>query len=414
MHRVVLLLLLVLGCRTSVWAADWPQWRGRNRNNEWAEKGLPDRLPEKLNKRWSKTIGGGYGGIAVHAGRVFVMDRQTTPREVERIVCLDARSGELLWQHSYEVRYGRLDYGNGPRATPTVHAGKVYTFGALGHVHCLDARTGKVIWAIDSVKEYRGRVPTWGHACSPLVEGKTIIVQVGGQPNACLMALDRETGKEVWRSLDDRPGYSSPVVVDTGKWRQLIYFTPEHVVGMDPGTGKRLWRVPFEGITYDVSISDVVYGDGVLLASNYWSGSKAIRLHEHGRNPEVVWEGTALSLLMSTPLVQGKYVYALDRSRGLKCIEMRSGKVMWEGEHITPRDRNPQASLVWVGSQRALILNTPGDLLLVELTPKKLVPRGKASIIGKTWAHPGFGDGCVFARNDTEIVCVRLTGKEEP
>lgn len=401
--RYTLLLLTVLSL-----AADWPQWRGVHRDGNWPEKDLPARLPDKLTPRWKRPLGAGYGGVAVSGGRVYVQDRQTSPREVERVVCLDAADGKPLWEHAYPVAYGKLEYGNGPRATPTVHAGRVYTYGALGHLFCLDAKSGKVVWRRDAVKDFQGVVPTWGHACSPLVEGKTLIVQAGG-PGALLVALDLDTGKEVWRSLDDPPGYSSPVVIDTGRWRQLVYFTPRHIVGMEPSTGKPVWREPFAGITYDVSISDVVYADGVLLASNYWSGSKAIRLDETGRNPKVAWEGKNLSLLMATPLVQGKYIYGLDRFRGLKCLEMATGKVLWENEHVTPRDSNPQASLVWVGGGRALVLNTPGELLLVELSPKGLTRRGRAPIIGRTWAHPGFGGGSVFARSDKEIVRVVLT-----
>ena len=408
LRRTALSLLLGLPWTPRVFGLDWPQWRGPTRDNRWFEKGLPDRLPAQLSPRWKRPIGGGYGGIAVQAGRVYVQDRQKEPREVERLVCLDAQTGKMLWEHAYPVTYGKLDYGNGPRATPTLHAGRVYCLGALGHLHCLDAQTGKVIWQRDTVKEFRGRVPTWGHACSPLVDGPRLVVQVGGQPDACLVALDLDTGKEVWRSLTDRPGYASPTIIDTGKWRQLVYFTPQHIVGLEPATGKLLWQEPFEGITYDVSISDVVMADGVLLASNYWSGSKAIVLDDQGRNPRVAWEGNQLSLLMSTPLVQGEYFYALDRFRGLKCLHARTGKVLWEGQHVTPRDRNPQASLVWVSDTRALILNTPGELLLVDLTPRGLTHRGKARIVGKTWAHPAFAAGCVFARNDEEIVCVPL------
>ncbi len=405
-----LAVLTFLACLPGL-AADWPQWRGPARDNVWPEKGLPTTLPDALTPRWKKPLGAGYGGIAVASGRVFVQDRAKEPREVERVVCLDARSGEVLWRHAYPVAYGKLDYGNGPRATPTVHDGKVCTMGALGHLYCLEAKTGKVLWSRDTVKDFNGQVPTWGHACSPLIDGARLVVQVGGRPGAGLVALDRDTGKELWRSLDDPPGYSSPVLVEGAKWRQLVYFTPRQVVGLEPATGKVRWRVPFEGITYDVAISDVVFGDGVLLASNYWSGSKAIRLDENGLNPEVLWEGKTLSLLMSTPLVRGKHVYALDRFKGLKCIELRTGKVLWEGEHVTPRDTNPHASLAWAGGNRALILNTPGELLLVELTPTGLVQRGKATVTGRTWAHPAFADGCVFARTDREIVCVPLAGR---
>ncbi len=387
---------------------DWPQWRGAHRDGTWADASVPESFPaEGLKARWSKPIGGGYAGIAATAGRVYTLDRQKEPREVERVLCLNAATGKTLWEHAYPVAYGKLDYGNGPRSTPTVHAGKVYTFGALGHLHCLDANTGKPIWDHDTVREYKGRVPTWGHACSPLVDGERVIVQVGGEDNACLMAFDRATGKELWRTLPDRPGYSSPLLLDTKAGRQLVGWTAEHVNGLDPATGMVLWQVPHT-TNYDVTISDPVYHDGVLLVSDYWEGSKAIQLDEHGRNPKVIWTGRRLSLLMATPLCRDGHAYALDKKDGLKCIELRTGKVKWEGEHVTPKDRNPQASFAWVGANRALILNTPGELILAELTPAGYRQLGKAAIIGKTWANPAFADGCLFARNDTEIVCVPL------
>jgi outer membrane protein assembly factor BamB len=389
--------------------ADWPQWRGPARDGVWPEKGLPDRFPaEGLKPRWKKPLGGGYGGISVAGGLVYVMDRHTKPAEVERVVCLDALTGRELWTQSWPVAYGRLEFGNGPRATPTVQGGRVYALGALGHLVCLDARTGKVVWTRETVKEFKGRVPTWGHSCSPLVDGKRLVVQVGDQPDACLVALDLDTGREIWRSLSDPPGYSSPVLIDTAGGRQLAYFTPRHIVGLNPETGRVVWQVPFEGITYDVSISDVVVASGVLLASNYWSGSKAIRLDDKGANPRVVWEGRELSLLMSTPLVKGGYFYALDRFRGVKCIEAKTGTVLWENWHVTPRGSNPHASLVWIGDDRALILTTPGELVLADLKPAGYRELARVPVVGRTWAHPAFAQKCVFARSDEEIVCVPL------
>src|SRR3954463_2544603 len=151
--------------------------------------------------------------MGVAGGRVYLLDRRKGPPEVERVLCLDAADGKPLWTHEYPAAYGKMEYGNGPRATPTVHAGRVYTFGAVGHLHCLDAATGKVVWARDTVKEFNGRVPTWGHACSPLVDGDRLVVQIGGAPDADLVAFDRHTGKEVWRSLRDRPGYASPQLI---------------------------------------------------------------------------------------------------------------------------------------------------------------------------------------------------------
>ncbi len=392
----------------AAFAGDWPQWRGPTRDGTLVGEKLPDSLPEKLPLRWKQPLGGGYGGIAVSSGRVFVMDRQKTPAEVERIHCLDADTGKTLWTHSYPVTYGKMEYGNGPRGTPTVHDGRVYTFGAVGHLHCLDAVTGKVLWAYDGVKAFKARVPQWGHACSPLIDGERVIVQIGA-PDACLMAFDRRTGKEVWRSVGDPPGYASPTILTTDSFRRLLYWTPENIVGVDPDTGKERWKVAFP-ITYGVSISDIVWDGRIILASNYWSGSKALRLDANGDNPEVVWTGKALSLLMSTPLVRDGKVYAIDRFRSLKCLELATGKVLWEGANVTrERDSNPQASLIASGS-RVLLFNDRGELMLGDLEPTGFKQRGTATILPDTrpWAHHAVAGGRVYARTNEEIVCVQL------
>ena len=404
--RTLLMVLLAMGTAR----ADWPQWRGPNRDGVWSESGITEKLPAKLEARWRKPIGGGYSGIAVVDGRVYAFDYQKKPREQERILCLDARTGETLWTHAYDVAYQKLDYGNGPRGTPTVQASRVYTYGARGRLHCLDARTGKVIWDRDCVKDFNGRVPTWGHSCSPFLEGKRVLVQVGGKPGAGLVALDAETGKEVWRSLDDRPGYSTPIVVSGKSWRQLAYFLPEFVVGLDPETGREQWRVKHAPIEYDVSISDAVWHDGVLLTGDYWTGCRAIQLDEKGQNPKVIWKGKQVSLLMSTPLWRGGYVYALDRHRGLKCIELKTGEIRWQDEHVAQRGNNPHASLVWVG-ERALIFNEKCELILAKLTPAKYEEISKVKVPmtkGFTWAHPAFTGGCIFVRDDEEILCVPI------
>jgi outer membrane protein assembly factor BamB len=403
--------LLVLCLSTSTIAADdWPQWRGLKRDSVWREKGLPEKITaDGLSPRWKQPIGGGYGGIAVAGGRVYVMDRQTKPREVERVLCLSAESGKQLWVREYAVNYNKMDYGNGPRSTPTVHTGRVYTFGAVGHLHCLDAATGEIIWSHDTVREFKGRVPTWGHACSPLVDGDRLIVQIGGE-NACLVAFDCKTGKEIWRALADRPGYSSPVLIEGKFGRQLIYWTAEHLKGLDPATGKVRWQVPHT-TEYDVTISDPVWHDGVLLVSDYWTGSLAYQLSERGDDPKLLWQGKRLSLLMSTPLTRDGHVYALDKDKGLKCIEVKTGKVKWDGEFVTPRGHNPQASLVWAG-ENALIFNELGELIQARLTPAGFREVSKVSVVKDgTWANPAFADGCIYARNDKEIVRLGLKGK---
>jgi outer membrane protein assembly factor BamB len=424
LDRAFLLAVSLLALPGPARAGDWPQWRGPTRDGVWDQDGLPDRFPDAgLKTVWRRAIGGGFAGIAVAGGRVYTLDRRTQPGEVERVLCLNATTGAELWVQAYPVSYGKMDYGNGPRSTPTFHDGRVYTFGAVGHLYCFDAAAGRILWSHDTVKEFGGRVPMWGHACSPLVDGEHVIVQVGGEQNASLVAFHRISGKEIWRSLSDRPGYSSPILIEPRgrepkvSVRQLVYWTPQHIAGLDPVTGKILWQVPFES-TYDVAISDPVWHDGVLLVSGYWEGSRALRVGPDGDKPKIVWEGRRLSLLMSTPLYRAGNTYAVDKRDGLKCIELRTGKVRWQGEHVTPKDQNPHASLVWAG-RRALIFNAKGELILAELSPDGYRQISKAAVLkasvpgSPAWATPAFADGCLFARNDEEIVCVALIEKKK-
>jgi outer membrane protein assembly factor BamB len=239
-----------------------------------------------------------------------------------------------------------------------------------------------------------------------LVDGDRLIVQIGGE-NACLVAFDRRTGNTVWRALPDRPGYSSPVPIEGAFGRQLVYWTAEHLNGLEPATGKLLWQAPHT-TEYDVTISDPVWHEGVLLVSDYWTGSLVYQLDQRGNKPKLLWQGKRLSLLMSTPLARDGHIYALDKDKGLKCIELKTGKMKWDGEFVTPRGRNPQASLVWAG-ETALIFNELGELIQARLTPEGYHEVGKAAILENgAWAHPAYADGCIFARNDKEIVCVRL------
>lgn len=406
MIRVSLLIVVIAAAACG---ADWPQWRGPGRDGVWPEKNFPARLPADAKPKWRTPIGGGYSGIAVVAGKAYTLDYQRKPREIERVLCLEAATGKPLWTHSYEVAYEKMDYGNGPRCTPTVRDGKVYTLGAHGHLFCLDASSGKVLWQHDCVKEFKGRVPTWGYSCSPFVDEDRVLVQIGGLPDAGMVAFHADTGKEVWRSLGDRPGYSSPISIAGKGWRQIAYFTPQALVGLEPKTGKELWRLPVEEeISYDVAIADVIYHDGVLLTSDYWTGCRAVRLDENGRNPKLLWKGKQVSLLMSTPLWRDGHIYALDRSRGLKCIELATGKVKWDGADVAARGQNPQAALVWI-DERVLIFNEKCQLILARLTTNKYEEIGRLTILDKfVWAHPAFADGCLYFRDDTEIVCVPI------
>jgi outer membrane protein assembly factor BamB len=396
---------------TAAGAADWPRWRGPDGAGVWRGVKLPEELSEeRIERRWRVPIGGGYSGIAVSAGRVLTLDHQKSPGSIERLSCFDAGSGSELWTYAWDVDYGDLDYASGPRSTPAIDGGQVFATGTMGHIHAVELSSGRLLWSRDTVKELDAKLPIWGQAASPLVDGELVFVLPGGRPGGTLLALERHTGEERWRALDDRPGYTAPILIEAGGRRQLAVWSADGVVGLAPHSGEVLWRFPFKTSNFDVAIHSPVFHDGMLFVSGYWDGSRMLKL-PGGSEPELAWEGRVLSCLMSTPLFRDDHLYALDKASGLLCLEWQSGRKLWSDDHrMTPKARNPHAWLVWAGepSGRAVVLNELGFLIIATLSPEGYEEHGRVQIIGKTWAHPAFAGQEVFARSDTEMVCVRL------
>jgi outer membrane protein assembly factor BamB len=399
---------------------DWPRWRGPRGDGTWTGPELPEKWPEAgLGRVWRQEIGGGYGGVAVAGGRVYVMDRegpsaqdaqQEDRREFERVLCFDALTGRPLWSHAYPVDYKDVQYGNGPRATPTVVQRHVYTLGATGALHCLDAVDGSVVWHKDLLRDYGARIPVWGLSASPVVFEDLVIVHPGGEPDACLIAFNRLTGDEVWRNLPDEAGYATPIVIESHGRTQLVAWTPSNLCGLDPRTGELFWSIPFV-VTYGTSIATPIFQDNIVLVSNYYEGAKAIELGSEPTDAKVLWEDRRnLRGLMCQPLCRDGHAYLLDKRFGLTCFELRSGKKLWDDAgRMTPKGRNPQATMVRLGeTDRALVLNSEGDLILARFTPAAYEELSRTNIISPTWAHPAYAGGYAFARNDTELVCVQM------
>lgn len=401
--------LLVSPARAT--AEDWPRWRGPRGDGTWNGPALPDAWPQDgLAVRWRTKIGGGYAGIVVDAGRVYTMDRQEEPTEVERVLCFDAADGRLLWHHDYPVTYGDLSYGNGPRAAPTVAEGRVYTLGAMGDVCCLDAKDGRPIWTHNAVREQEAKLPEWGLAASPVRWKHLLITHTGAGEGRCLSAYDASSGRPVWNRGDDPAGYATPIVIQHQGESLLVAWTPLHILGVDPLTGRIHWRIPYE-VTYGVSIATPIYHNDTILVTGYWEGTKAIRLGDTPREASLLWEeGRVLRGLMSQPLVREGYVYSIDKRFGLTCFELATGRKLWDaGNRMTPRGRNPQATMVWTGNQdRVLVLNSEGELILARFNPNGYTELARTGIIGATWAHPAYAGQHVYARDDKELVCVSL------
>ncbi len=400
----------------SFWAGsarseDWPQWRGPRGDGTWNAPKLPVRWPENgLSERWKKTIGGGYAGVIVADGRVYNADRLTEPKEIERIQCLEANTGDLIWEHADPVEYADLSYGNGPRAAPTVFDGRLYTLGALGQAHCFDARTGALLWSKHLQNDFDGRMPTWGFAASPYIFENTVILTPGSKDKGSIIALDRVTGDLVWKSLSDETTYATPVLVEHAGRKEMICWMPTQIRSLDPHTGKLLWSHPYK-VDYNVSIATPVYHQGIVLVSGYWDGARAMKLPDKPGKAALAWENRReYQGLMSQPLCRDGIAYLLCRNRGLQAFEIADGKKLWDDDNtLTPRGRNPQATLVWLNDDdRIIALNSEGELILARINRSGYHDEARTKIIGPTWAHPAYAGRYVFARNDNELICVEL------
>ncbi len=414
-------------------AADWPQWRGPNRDGIWTETRTVERFESaQLPIKWRVEIGSGYNGPTVANGRVYVMDRVTRPAHQECVHCFDAATGQERWSFAYECRYERVQYEAGPRAAITIRDGRVYSLGTMGHLHSFDAESGKLLWSRDGRQEYGARVPVWGIAGAPLVEGDLLIVPIGGKDNACLMAFDAATGQERWRALNDSLSYSAPIVIEQAGKRVLVYVTGERIVGLDPQTGRLCWEHPFPPTRMIMTIATPVFDGKHLFVSGFFDGSLLLKVHQGKLAVEELWrrQGTderntdALHCCISTPVILGDFIYGVDSHGELRCLDLKTGDRLWEDLTATPKARWANIHMVRNGD-RIWMFNERGELIisrldrdgfheinrakLIEPTTAQLDQRG-----GVTWSHPAFANRCVYARNDNELVCADLTAKEAP
>ncbi len=413
-------------------ADEWPQWRGPNRDGVWRETGLVERFEtEQLPIVWRAEIGSGYSGPTVAQGRVYVMDRLVKPKQVERVHCFDRKTGRHLWTHEYDCPYVGISYQAGPRASVTIDEGRAYSLGTMGHLFCFDAESGRVLWQRDMREDYKIRMPIWGIAASPIVVGELLIVQVGGQPDACLVALDRKTGQERWRALEDRASYSSPILIEQAGRPVLVAWTGGHVAGLNPQTGEVYWKYPFPPRQMVISIATPIVRGERLFVTSFYDGSLMLRVPRDELAVELLWqragknerETDALHSIISTPYMKGDFVYGVDSYGELRCLDAATGDRIWESLEATPKARWSTIHMVENGD-RMWMFNERGELIIARLSPEGYQEISRAKLIeptreqlrrrnGVCWSHPAFAYRHVFARNDKEIVCANLAARAE-
>jgi outer membrane protein assembly factor BamB len=411
-------------------ADDWPQWRGPTRDGVWHESGVIERFPApRLELRWRAPVSSGYCGPTVADGRVYVTDRVVDPDEIERVLCFDWQTGRTLWTHSYPCRYDNVGYKAGPRASVSIDDGRAFALGTMGDFRCLDAATGDVLWSKDFRREYDARVPIWGIAAAPLVDGPLVILQVGGADGACLVALDKKTGAERWRALDDRASYSAPIIIPQAGRRVLVCWTGDNVAGLDPASGEVYWKYPFEPRKMVINVpTPVVCGDRLFVTA-FYDGAAMLRLSQDEPAVEEIWrrrgaserQTDALHAMISTPTMEGDYVYGVDSYGQLRCLDAASGDRIWEDLTAVPVQRWATIHMVCNG-ERTWMFNERGELIIAALSPDGFHEISRAKLLDPTteqlprqdgvcWSHPAYAYKHIFARNDRELVCASLAAE---
>lgn len=433
MKKVCCLILLLIP--TVVHGADWPQWMGPNRDGIWLETGIVAELPKGGPKQlWREPIGSGYSGPAVVNGKLYVMDYQTKAdfrklsnpasrpkiQGQERVICLDAKTGKTIWTHAYDCPY-EISYPSGPRCTPTVIGGKVYSLGSEGDLFCLEAEKGAVIWQKNFKKHYSAKTPVWGFCGHPLVEGTNLICVVGGE-NACAVAFNKDTGDEVWKALSARePGYAPPTMLESGGKRQVLIWNSDTLNSLDPVTGSVHWAVDLQA-SYAMSIMAPQRLGNYLYAGGI--GGKSVMLELAADKPAVkeLWRGTAKTGVYPvnmTPLLADGCIYGCDQQGEFMAADIKTGTRRWANTDPFNGKKYPNGTAFMVrnGDQYFLFSET-GELLTAKLSPEKCEITSRAKLVAPTnvsfgrdvvWSHPAFANRCIYVRNDKEIACFSLS-----
>ena len=395
---------LVAGCSLAI-AADWPQWRGIERDGVSKEAGLLQKWPEGGPPlAWKATgLGEGFASVAVAAGRVIT---QGQSRGGQAVIALDESTGRRLWRTPNGDAY--LDRrGGGPRGTPTIDGETVHALGSNGSLIALEAATGKRLWATNLLRRFNTRNINWGISESPLIDGRRLIVNPGGS-GASIVAIDKSNGNVIWKSLDDEAGYSSAIVIEAGGVRQYVLLTGEAAVGVRTDNGEELWRYSrVSNRTANVA-TPIARGDRVFVSSNYGTGGGLLELAAHGADIDAkeIYFSRDMRNHYNTPVLVGDHLYGYS-SRILTCMNFDTGEVAW-------KDRAVGKGQVIAADGLLYLLSEDGVVGLAEVTPEGYRERSRFSIPRgqyPTWALPVVANERLYLREQDTLYAYDISSE---
>ncbi len=416
MRQLTPLFFIAAALHAETATTEWPSFRGPNSDGTLA--GL-DVSKASLKEVWKTPTNLGFSSFAVAGGRAYtIVLRETEGNNSETLVCLDAKTGKELWAQPLGIinKYdGGGDSGtkenkggDGPRSTPVVSAGKVYTIDANLGVFCHDAATGKHVWNRDVLKENSGENIKWQNAASPLIDGDVLLMAGGGKGQG-LLGLDKNSGKVVWKGEDDKMTHATPILATILGVPQAIFFTQTGLVAVETKRGKVLWRGehPYKVST---AASPVVWNDIVYCSSGYGVGASCFKISKAGSGLKAdrIWrrENECFNH-WSTPVVKDGYLYGMFSFKEygvgpVACVDIRSGKDMWKKEGFGPGQ-------VVLADKTVVAISDKGEIVMIESNPEKYVELSRTQVLGgKVWSYPIIAYGHLFARSTKEGGCWSL------
>lgn len=386
--RLVVVLTISVSC---INGADWPNWRGPNFDGVSVEK-VPEKLPEALEVIWKAKVGIGFSSFSVVGNRVLTMGNSEGKDTVR---CLNADSGEVIWQHSYACELDPLYYEGGPGGTPTVHERAVYTLSKKGHAFCLSLDSGKVIWSRDLVKDHELKLPEWSFACSAFVDGDKILLNAGRYG----IALARDTGKTLWVPDTESSGYATIVPFDDS----YLFFSAKALLALD-NSGAVKWKYPWKS-SRDVNAADtVLVGNDIVVSSS--AGTKRLRVNENRLPPDVVWHQRDLKWYFNAGVLVRSHIFSLHgtthRPTELVCTNAATGETVWS------EDGFGSGGLIAAGDH--IILCDQGVLTIFKASEDSYQPVLQQKVLdGKCWTSPVLANGRIFCRNASgDVVALSL------
>jgi outer membrane protein assembly factor BamB len=385
----------------------WTDFRGPNRAGAYTETAIETAWPATgLPRLWKQPVGGGYASFSVAERRAYTIEQR---RDQEAITAYDVETGTELWAFKYPALFDEILGGPGPRATPVYFEGLIYSLGANGDFYCLSAKTGKPKWSKNILADNQAKNIHWAMAGSPLIVDEKVIVTPGGVNGKSIVAYNRLTGVPIWTSLNDRAGYTSPILATLAGRKQIVWISGGRAVGLAVEDGKLLWEFPFPA-QMDMNCSQPVVIDdsNVLLSSAQGPGAALLEITKNGDGyaARAVWQNNRLKNKFNSSVLYQGYVYGFDEAV-LACMDPKTGELKWKG------GRYGYGQLLLAGGH-LVVLTEDGDVVLVRATPEGHQELARFSAIeGRTWNIPAIDNGLLLVRNTTEMACFRL-GKSQP